>query len=147
MEVLSESDGCTVVRVEASFLLHAYLVVIHVLVVPVALQPVLRSVLLDKVIDSVPEVVGLQQQQLDYEVTNLSLVALVATHRLDEEERRSETHRSFHTVDIFSSLCKFLLTRQRMSLSRVTMLYFQTMSLSISMHLLSCCPPADVENS
>lgn len=85
-------------------MLHVYLVVIHVLVVPVALQPVLRSVLLDKIIDSVPEVVGLQQQQLDYEVTNLSLVALVATHRLDEEERRSETHRSFHTVDIFLSM-------------------------------------------
>lgn len=85
----------------SQFLLHAYLVVIHVLVVPVALQPVLGSVLLDKIIDSVPEVVGLQQQQLDYEVTNLSLVALMATHRLDEEERRSKTHRSFHTVDIF----------------------------------------------
>lgn len=62
-----------------------YLVVIHVLVVPVALQPVLRSVLLDKVIDSVSEVVGLQQQQLDDEVTNLRLVVLVATHCLDDE--------------------------------------------------------------
>lgn len=67
-----------------------YLVVVHVLVVPVALQPVLRCVLLDKVIDSVPEVVGLQQQQLDYEVTNLSLIALVAAHGLDEKKRRSE---------------------------------------------------------
>lgn len=65
-----------------------YLVVVHVLVVPVALQPVLRRVLLDKIIDSVPEVVGLQQQQLDYEVTHLSLIALVATHGLDKEERR-----------------------------------------------------------
>lgn len=75
--------------------------VIHVLVVPVALQPVLRSVLLDKIIHSVPEVVGFQQQQLDYEVTNLSLVALVAPHGLEEEERRSETHRSFRAVDLF----------------------------------------------
>lgn len=82
------------------FLLHVHLVVAHVLVVPVTLQPVLRSVLLDKIVDSVPEVVGLQQQQLDYEVTNLSLVALMATHRLDEE-KRSETRRPCHTVDIF----------------------------------------------
>lgn len=65
-----------------------YLVVVHVLVVPVALQPVLGCVLLDKIVDSVPEVVGLQQQQLDYEVTNLSLISLVATHGLDKEERR-----------------------------------------------------------
>lgn len=36
----------------------AYLVIIHVLVVPVALQPVLGSVLLHKVVDSVSEVVG-----------------------------------------------------------------------------------------
>lgn len=35
-----------------------YLVIIHVLVVPVALQPVLRGVLLHKVVDSVSEVVG-----------------------------------------------------------------------------------------
>lgn len=42
---------------------------------------------------------------------------------------------------------KFFLTRHRMSLSSVTMLYFQTMSLRISMHLLSCGPPGDIENS
>lgn len=71
-------------------LLPTYLVVIHVLVVPVALQPVLRSVLLHKIIDSVPEVVGFEQQQLNYEVANLSLVIFVATHRLEEEEWRSE---------------------------------------------------------
>lgn len=41
----------------------------------------------------------------------------------------------------------FILTRQRINLSNVTMLYFHTMSLRISMHLLSCWPPADVENS
>lgn len=44
----------------SSVSIHFYLVVIHVLVVPVALQPVLGSVLLDKVVDAVPEVVGLQ---------------------------------------------------------------------------------------
>lgn len=70
--------------------IHFYLVVIHVLVVPVALQPVLGSVLLDKVVDAVPEVVGLQQQQLDDEVANLGLVVLVAAHRLQEEVRQSE---------------------------------------------------------
>lgn len=43
-----------------SVFIHFYLVVIHVLVVPVALQPVLGSVFLDKVVDAVPEVVGLQ---------------------------------------------------------------------------------------
>lgn len=37
---------------------HGYLVIIHVLVVPVALQPVLRSILLHKIVDSVSEVVG-----------------------------------------------------------------------------------------
>lgn len=71
-----------------------YLVVAHVLVVPVTLQPVLGSILLDKIVDSVPEVVGLQQQQLDYEVTHLSLVALMATHRLDEDDMRNETQTS-----------------------------------------------------
>lgn len=70
-----------------------YLVVIHVLVVPVTLQPVLRSILLDKIIHPVPEVAGFQQQQLDYEITNLSLVALVATHGLEEEEQRGQTHK------------------------------------------------------
>lgn len=84
--------------------------VAHVLVVPVTLQPVLRCVLLDKIVDSVPEVVGLQQQQLDYEVTNLSLVALMATHRLDEDEKRSETHRPRHAVDIF--LCMLVSPHQ-----------------------------------
>lgn len=65
--------------------------VIHVLVVPVALQPVLRSVLLHKIVDPVSEVVGFQQQQLDYEVANLSLIIFVASHRLEEEEEeRSE---------------------------------------------------------
>lgn len=39
-------------------MVHTYLVIVHVLVVPVALQPVLRSVLLYKIIDSVSEVVG-----------------------------------------------------------------------------------------
>lgn len=76
----------------------AYLVVAHVLVVPVALQPVLRSVLLDKVVDAVPEVVGLQQQQLDYEVANLSLVAFVATHGLEAEKKRGQTQRTYHIV-------------------------------------------------
>lgn len=66
--------------------MHAYLVVIHVLVVPVALQPVLRRILLHKIVDSVSEVIGFEQQQLDYEVANLSLVIFVATHRLEEEE-------------------------------------------------------------
>lgn len=125
-----------------------YLVVAHVFGVPVALQPVLRSVLLDKIINSVPEVVGLQQQQLDYEVTDLSLVALVAAHRLDEDERKREMRQLDRVKQqTCFSVCKYLLTRHRMSLSRVTMLYFQTMSLRISMHLFSCCPPADVENS
>lgn len=65
--------------------------VAHVLVVPVALQPVLRGVLLDEVVDSVPEVVGLQQQQLDDEVADLRLVALMAAHRLqDGGEREGE---------------------------------------------------------
>lgn len=87
---------------KASFCFHAYLVVAHVLVVPVALQPVLRRILLDKIVDSVPEVVGLQQQQLDYEITNLSLVALMAAHRLDEKNR-NKTHRPRRAVHL--SLC------------------------------------------
>lgn len=69
-------------------LIYFYLVVIHVLVVPVALQPVLGSVLLDKVVDAVPEVVGFQQQQLDDEVANLGFVVLVAAHRLEVREVR-----------------------------------------------------------
>lgn len=64
-----------------------YLVVAHVLIVPVTLQPVLGGVLLDKIVDSVPEVIGFQQQQLDYEVTNLSLVPFMATHSLKAEEQ------------------------------------------------------------
>lgn len=72
-------------------IVYSYLVVIHVLVVPVALQPVLWGILLDKVVDAVPEVVGLQQQQLDDEVTNLGFVVLMAAHGLEEacqSERR-----------------------------------------------------------
>lgn len=61
--------------------------VVHVFVMPIALQPVLRSIFLDKVIDSVPEVVWFQQQQLDYKVANLSLVSLVAAHGLDKETK------------------------------------------------------------
>ena len=78
-----------------------YLVVAHVLVVPVALQPVLRSVLLHEVVDSVPEVVGLQQQQLDYEVTHLSLVALVAAHRLDTKR---SVYRHYCTTNLPCSI-------------------------------------------
>lgn len=65
--------------------LNGHLVVAHVFVMPVTLQPVLGGVLLHKVVDSVPEVVRLQQKQLDYEVANLSLIPLVASHRLKEE--------------------------------------------------------------
>lgn len=88
--------------------MHVYLVVIHVLVVPVTLKPVLGSVLLNKIVDSVPKVTGFQQQQLNYEVTNLSLVVLMAAHRLDEEEPRSETwissyNRYIHLHASFSS--------------------------------------------
>lgn len=64
-----------------------YLVITHVFIVPVTLQPVLGGVFLDKIIDSVPEVIGLQQQQLDYEVANLSLVPFMATHSLKAEEQ------------------------------------------------------------
>lgn len=39
-------------------MVHAYLVIIHVLVVPVTLQPVLGSILLHKIVDSVSKVVG-----------------------------------------------------------------------------------------
>lgn len=81
-------------------LMLVHLVVIHVLAVPVALKPVLGSVLLNKIVDSVPEVIGFQQQQLDYEVTNLSFVVLVAAHRLDEEEPRSETWISSYNTNI-----------------------------------------------
>lgn len=54
----------------------------HVLGVPVALQPVLGGVLLDKVADAVAEVVGLEQQKLDDEVADLRLIAFMATHGL-----------------------------------------------------------------
>lgn len=77
------------------FFLNVYLVVAHVFVVPVTLQPVLGGVLLDKIIDSISEVVRLQQQQLDYEVANLSLVALMATHRLEGEEKSRITHNPY----------------------------------------------------
>lgn len=46
----------------------------------------LRRVLLHKIIDSISEVIGFEQQQLDYEVANLGLVIFVATHRLETEE-------------------------------------------------------------
>lgn len=42
---------------------------------------------------------------------------------------------------------KAILTKHSISLSSVTMLYFHTISFRISMHLLSCWPPAEVENS
>lgn len=62
--------------------------VAYVLVVPVALQPVLGGIFLHKIIDSVPEVVRLQQKQLDYEVANLSLVSFMATHGLAVEKKK-----------------------------------------------------------
>ena len=134
-----------------------YLVVVHVFGVPVTLQPVLGSVVLNEIIDSVPEVVWLQQKELDYEVANLSLISFMATHCLEVEKKSNKTYRhlllqqKYGVYYICAALHhpRFLcaLTRHKMSLSKVTMLNFQTMSLSISMHLLSCCPPADVENS
>lgn len=60
------------------------------LVVPVALQPVLGGVFLDEVVDTVPEVIGLQEQQLDDEVADLGFVVLMAAHRLQERARQSE---------------------------------------------------------
>lgn len=65
--------------------------VAHVLGVPVTLQPVLRSILLDKVIDSIPEVIRLEQQQLNDEVADLSFIAFVATHRLQPETNSMST--------------------------------------------------------
>lgn len=115
-----------------------YLVVVHVFAVPVALQPMLRRVLLHKVTDSVPEVIRLQQKQLDYEVADLSLVSLVAAHRLQAEDTRRHSNQALMSLLRLLQAPLSVLTRHRMSLSRVTMLYFQTMSLRISMHLLSC---------
>lgn len=59
-----------------------YLVVGYVFGVPVALQPVFRSVLFDKVADAVAEVIRFKEEKLDDEVANLSFVALVTSHRL-----------------------------------------------------------------
>ena len=66
----------------------------HVFVVPVALQPVLRSVLLDEVTDAVAEVVGLEEEKLDDEVADLGLVPLVTPHclrsRKHQERKNNE---------------------------------------------------------
>lgn len=64
-----------------------YLVVGHVFGVPVALQPVFWRVLFDEVTDAVTEVVGLEEQQLDDEVTHLGLVSLVTSHSLMQQHR------------------------------------------------------------
>lgn len=60
----------------------------HVLAVPVALQPVFGSVLLDEVTDAVAEVVGLEEEKLDDEIANLRLVSLVTPHRLGNGKQR-----------------------------------------------------------
>ena len=62
----------------------SYPMVVHMLGVPVRLRPVLRRVLFHKVADSRPELIGLQNQELDDEEPNLGLVAFVAPQRLCE---------------------------------------------------------------
>lgn len=54
----------------------------HVFGVPVALQPVFRSIFFNKVADAVAEVIGFKEEELDDEVAHLSLVALMTSHRL-----------------------------------------------------------------
>lgn len=66
-----------------------YLVVGHVFGVPVALQPVFGSVLLHEIPDAVAEVVGFEEEELDDEVADLSLVPLVTPHRLREHTQAS----------------------------------------------------------
>lgn len=66
-----------------------YLVVGHVLGVPVALQPVLGGVLLHEVRDTVAEVVGLEEEELNDGVAHLGLVTLVTPHGLERREIRA----------------------------------------------------------
>ncbi len=63
----------------------------HVFGVPVTLQPVLGGILLHEITDAVAEVVGFEEEELDDEVADLSLVALVTPHRL-----RGNTQPSVH---------------------------------------------------
>lgn len=59
-----------------------YLVIAHVLGVPVVLQPMLWGVLLHKITHSVSEIIRFQQEQLDDEVAHLSFVSLMTAHSL-----------------------------------------------------------------
>lgn len=67
----------------------SYLVIGHVFGVPVALQPVFWSVLFHKITHTVAEVIGFEEEKLDDEVADLSLVPLVTPHRLHEHTQRS----------------------------------------------------------
>lgn len=72
-------------------MLLSYLVIGHVFGVPVALQPVFWSVLFHKITHTVAEVIGFEQEKLDDEVADLSLVPLVTPHRLHEHTQQSAT--------------------------------------------------------
>ena len=74
---------CEHVRCE---LLRELLVDLKVLLVPVLQKVVLRRHVSAKLIHSVAEVAGLEQQQLDDEKANLGLVALVVAERHAEHK-------------------------------------------------------------
>lgn len=113
----------------------------QVLLVPIWLLPVLRGVFFHKSLHAIPEFTCFEQQQLDYVEAHLRLVAVLMPQCLLKRK-------------LF--LIKFLiiftdnwvkLTKHSTNLSIVTILYFQIMSLTVSTHLLTCCPPTLFANS
>lgn len=62
--------------------------VAHVLGVPVILEPVLGGVFLHKITYSISEVIWFEQQQLNYEITNLGFISFMTTHGLGNKEKK-----------------------------------------------------------
>ena len=56
--------------------------VVHMLAMPVRLQPMLRGVFLDEVVDTVTEFTGFEEEELYDEETDLGLAALMVTQSL-----------------------------------------------------------------
>lgn len=57
-----------------------------ILLVPVALLPMLWTVVLHKVLNTIPELTGLEQDQLDYVEAQLGTAALVSSQCQAEDE-------------------------------------------------------------
>lgn len=66
-----------------------YLVISHVFGVPVTLQPVLWSIFLHKITDTIAEVIGFEEKKLNDEITDLSFITLMTSHGLQENTQPS----------------------------------------------------------